>query len=492
MEAPVSTSRPFAAVADVTDGAALGVPGRVLGGKYRLLRKIGRGGTAVVWLAKRLDWDAEVAVKITLPRSPLALERFNREVRTIAGLRSSHVVQILDHGVDETTGVLFIVMERLEGETVRGRLERLKVLSPGEVMMLVEHVGQALSRVHAAGVVHRDLKPENIFFVGNGESPDLFKVLDFGLAKPFEGAPIDPRAVTIEGHAVGTPSYMSPEQIVGVPVEQGGELWDLWSLAVIAFECLVGQRPFLAHEVAQLTRLLNSDERPVPSRLGVVPTGFDAWFARATHPDMEQRYQSAEELVAALRGVCGTYSKSDIPPIQCEGRSRPHLSSLEPVTRPSEAKLFLSRRSSLIVGLAGSLVVAVGGNAYFFLQRSAPEASPVSTATLQLLPGSPGPDSAPTATPRAAAATEAVPARSDAPPTLVPSPPGSSPQPVPAAPAVLDSEQPAATTGAPSEPSTRNAPRSKRPKRQRVQKRPKPRPSAASSNELGLIPHKEL
>src|SRR6185436_4460519 len=140
-----------------------GAPGLVLAGKYELLQEIGRGGMGSVWRANRLEWHAPVAVKLLrLPDAPRASERFLREVRLAAALRSPHVVQVLDHGIDASTGVPFIVMELLEGESLAARLSRLGRLPPTEVLTIVTHLGRALSHAHEAGIVHRDLKPDNV------------------------------------------------------------------------------------------------------------------------------------------------------------------------------------------------------------------------------------------------------------------------------------------------------------------------------------------
>ena len=334
-------------------------PGQFLAGKYVLVREIGRGGMGVVWHAERPDWrGAPVALKVVrLPGTRGAIERFEREVVLAAQLRSEHVVQILDHGVDTALGVPFIAMHLLPGESLDRRLSRLKTLSPGEVALLMTHVGRALSRAHAQGIIHRDLKPGNVFLVDNhGEI--VAKVLDFGLAKAIDGELLESRPLTIQGNAIGTPGYMSPEQLRG---EANHHFGDLWSLAVIACECLVGKRPF---------RPGRSGERPVPSRLGAVPPGFDAWFAKATHPDIERRYQRVDELVSALCEVCRS-GRKDIPRLEYETFSHPRLSTVTPITRPPVTRSNFARRSMIVFGAGLGLALAgLGLNAYFFVRQS--------------------------------------------------------------------------------------------------------------------------
>jgi serine/threonine protein kinase len=284
--------------------ANAGLAGTVIGGKYRLTSEIGRGGMGSVWCAEHLTWEAPVAVKLMnrdIAEQPEARARFDREVRLAAGLRSPHVVQVLDHGVDETTRIPFIAMELLEGESLAQRLKRLGRLSPSETFGVVSQIVRALSRAHEAGIVHRDLKPENIFLVQNDDE-QLAKVLDFGIAKGTHQR--RSLGLTRPGRILGTPFYMSPEQFRGS--QEIDQRADLWSLSVISCECLTGRRPFEANDFGELALLLlGGAARPLPSTLGPVPLGFDAWFSKATHADVERRFQSARELGQALATVCG-------------------------------------------------------------------------------------------------------------------------------------------------------------------------------------------
>jgi len=284
--------------------ASLPLSGVVIGGKYRLIAEIGRGGMGCVWRAEHLGWEAPVAVKLMnrdVTEQPEARARFEREVRLAAGLRSPHVVQVLDHGVDEGTRIPFITMELLEGESLEQRLRRLGRLSPSETIAVVAQLVRALSRAHAAGIVHRDLKPDNVFLVRNDEEC-VVKILDFGVAKGI--VPSLGGGLTRPGRVLGTPFYMSPEQLRGS--REIDHRADLWSLSTIACECLTGRRPFEADDFAQLALLLlGNTGRPLPSALGRVPPGFDAWFLRATHPDIAQRFQSARELGRTLGAACG-------------------------------------------------------------------------------------------------------------------------------------------------------------------------------------------
>ena len=274
-------------------------PGRVIAGRYRLAAQLGQGGMGSVWRADHLTLRSPVAVKLIDPeianRAEI-LDRFQREAQAAATLRSPHVVQILDYGVDE--GVPYIVMELLEGESLASRLERVGRLSYGETARFVMHVARALGRAHEAGIVHRDLKPDNVFLVRNDDQ-EVGKVLDFGIAK--QGGLGTAKGPTRTGNILGTPGYMSPEQAQGTKAVDGRS--DLWSLGVIAYECIVGQVPFESPALGDLLLKICVHPIPIPSQHGVVPAGFDAWFARACCRDVDQRFQSAKDLADALRAV---------------------------------------------------------------------------------------------------------------------------------------------------------------------------------------------
>jgi serine/threonine-protein kinase len=209
----------------------------------------------------------------------------------------------LDYGVDDK--LPFIVMELLDGENLAQRLRRIARLPPADTARIITHIGRAVGRAHEAGIVHRDLKPENVFLIRN-EDEEIAKVLDFGVAKVSVGAlghVGEEGTRTRTGSILGTPYYMSPEQAQGNKTVDARS--DLWSLGVIAFECLTGKRPFYSDGLGDLVLQICIREIPVPSEVGSVPLGFDAWFARAVARDPDARFQSARELTDALREVLG-------------------------------------------------------------------------------------------------------------------------------------------------------------------------------------------
>src|SRR6188768_4100006 len=276
---------------------------RVLVGRYRLDERLGAGGMGSIWRAHHLVLQAPVAVKLidreVVPDEE-TLGRFMREAQSAATLRSPHVVQILDYGVDDK--LPFIVMELLEGENLAQRLRRQGTLGSAETARIVTHIGRAMGRAHEANIVHRDLKPENVFLVRN-EDEEIAKVLDFGVAKVTVGALGEQGSRTRTGSILGTPYYMSPEQAQGNKTVDHRS--DLWAMGVIAFECLTGKRPFYSDGLGDLVLQICIRDIPVPSEISSVPAGFDAWFARAVARDPEVRFQSARELSEALREVLG-------------------------------------------------------------------------------------------------------------------------------------------------------------------------------------------
>ena len=277
-----------------------GEAGQVIAGRYKLEALIGQGGMGCVWRAQHLTLQTPVAIKLLTPQPSHREElegRFVREAKAAAALRSSNVVQILDHGVED--GMPFIAMELLEGESLKDRLEREGTLSPRRTAEIMKGVVRGVGRAHRAGIVHRDLKPDNIFLAAEDDEAGGFvvKVLDFGIAKLVE-KPKEDGVATRTGAMMGTPFYMSPEQARGL-----GDLdarSDLWSLAVIVFECLTGQRPFEADIMGELVMRICSEPVPVPSSVAPVPAGFDEWFARAVERDRAARFPDVRSFATAL------------------------------------------------------------------------------------------------------------------------------------------------------------------------------------------------
>ena len=278
----------------------------IVAGKYRLVRKLGEGGMGSVWLAEHLTLCSQVAIKlihVDMASSAEVLGRFLREAQAAASLRSPHVVQILDHGVDD--GTPYIAMELLDGESLADRLARVGRLEPAALARIMIGIGRAIGRAHEAGIVHRDLKPDNVFLVRNDDD-EITKVLDFGIAKATLPGPGSLGAAvssaTRTGAVLGTPYYMSPEQAEGA--RSLDHRTDIWAMGVIAFECALGRRPFDAETLGGLLLAICTRPIPIPSQNGPVPAGFDAWFSRACSRELAQRFSSARDAAHELKRIC--------------------------------------------------------------------------------------------------------------------------------------------------------------------------------------------
>ncbi|MBL8739977.1 MAG: protein kinase, partial [Myxococcales bacterium] len=264
-----------------------------------------------MWVAEHLALGSQVAVKLIDPelaKQDDARERFAREATAAAKLRSSHVVHILDHGIEGEQP--FIVMELLEGEDLFDRLERRKRLTLPETSKILTQVARALMRAHAEGIIHRDLKPENVFLVRN-EDDELAKVLDFGVAKITTPAKATMTRTGV-GTLIGTPHYMSPEQVKGLT--EIDHRSDLWSLGVIAYQCVTGQLPFDSEGVGDLLIRITMNEPAKPSSIvpDIAPV-FDEWFKKASAKEPEDRFQTAREMADALARAVGVQTPMSQP-----------------------------------------------------------------------------------------------------------------------------------------------------------------------------------
>jgi eukaryotic-like serine/threonine-protein kinase len=279
--------------------------GRVIADRYRLVRELGRGAVGSVWLAQHQVLGSYAAVKLIhaeMALHPEARRRFFREAQLAAQLESTHVVRVLDAGeaVVGSERQPFIVMELLKGETLEARLARQGALSPRETAGWIAHVCRALGEAHERGLIHRDVKPANVFVArGRPDEEPVAKVLDFGVAKlPDVLSARDERTKT--GALLGTPYYMSPEQAQGR--RDIDHRSDLWSVGVMAFECITGSRPFGARALGPLIALVMAAPIPKASTKASQPLSpaIDAFVERALCRDPEQRFQSAAELSQVL------------------------------------------------------------------------------------------------------------------------------------------------------------------------------------------------
>ncbi|MFO0756109.1 MAG: serine/threonine-protein kinase [Byssovorax sp.] len=275
--------------------------GTTAAGKYKILRLLGRGGMGSVYEAQNLAIGKKVALKFVLvdrSADASALARFHREARAISAVESAHIVQIFDSGETEA-GEPFLVMEMLHGEDLGARLARGR-LPVNEALAIAVQALRGLRRAHAAGIVHRDLKPENLFLVKDEDDRTQVKIVDFGLSKMMSEAPgLGVSSLTQAGAMVGTPLYMSPEQIEAMPDIDART--DLWALGAILYQAIAGAPPFDEPSYARLViSICQRDPQPLESRAPGVPPALSAVIARALCRDRARRFQTADELLAAL------------------------------------------------------------------------------------------------------------------------------------------------------------------------------------------------
>ena len=261
--------------------------------RYRVDRQIGVGGMATVYLARDLRHDRNVALKLLKPElgAVLGVERFLSEIRVTANLQHPHLLPLFDSG--EADGLLFYVMPFVEGESLRGRLDREKQLPVNEAIRITVAVAGALDYAHRHNVVHRDLKPENIL-LQDGQPV----VSDFGIALAVTNA--GGTRVTQTGLSLGTPAYMSPEQATGDRLIDARS--DIYSLAAVLYEMLTGEPPHTGSTVqAIIARVLTDRVRPVRSSRDTVPENVDAALQRALAKLPADRFETAKEFAEALQ-----------------------------------------------------------------------------------------------------------------------------------------------------------------------------------------------
>jgi tRNA A-37 threonylcarbamoyl transferase component Bud32 len=305
-------------------------PGALFAGYYRIERLLKAGGMGAVYVVVHERTGKRQALKVMQPEivaDPKARARFEQEAR-VASLVDvpKHIVDVAHAGVDESTGMPFIVMELLVGQELGDWLEGHGRASPAQVVDWLRQAARALDRAHGKGVVHRDLKPENLFLVTREDEPPTIKILDFGIAKILQGV-----SLHVTG-AAGTPLYMAPEQ-----TSRSAEIspaTDIWALGLIAYTLVVGRSYWHGEDMHQVMREILVDPFEHPSARAArarvaLPPSFDAWMLRCIDRTPANRFQRAGEAVEALAAALGFPSR-DAP------GSRPD--ALAPTALPSEAR----------------------------------------------------------------------------------------------------------------------------------------------------------
>jgi len=291
-------------------------PARIIGGKYEILRELGRGGMGIVYEARHTGTGRRVAVKEIVGdalKERNLVERFQREARATGAIDTRHIAPVLDTGSDPP----FLVMELLHGEDLQELIVRSIALPEPLSLKIVGQACAGLARAHEAGVIHRDIKPANLF-LARRDGEIVVKVLDFGVARVKEGlAALDNRALTVTGVMLGTPLYMAPEQVMGA--KDLDHRADLWSLGVVLYEALAGMTPYEEIETlgALLVAICGKPARPIREVAPEVSAEAASIVDHALAIDRDKRYASADAMLADLRRVAGgslAIDDSMIPP----------------------------------------------------------------------------------------------------------------------------------------------------------------------------------
>ena len=281
--------------------------GEILRGKYRVKRLLGEGGMGIVVLARHLRLDRNVAIKMLSDEAAAksgAVVRFAREARAAARIQSDHVVRILDVD-DSESGAPFLVMEYLEGKDLDAVLRDEGKLSVARAVDVVLQACVGLAEAHAHGIVHRDLKPANLFLANRPGSPGIVKVLDFGISKALRDTDDVALGATGAERALGSPSYMSPEQLKSA--RHVDARTDIWSLGVTLHELVSGGLPFEAEGATALgARIATEPPIPLGRACPDAPKELEAIVLRCLEKDPAARFENVAELAKALAPVSKT------------------------------------------------------------------------------------------------------------------------------------------------------------------------------------------
>ena len=294
--------------------------GRVLAERYHMLKRLGEGGMGKVYLAEHVKMNRQCAVKVmnsALMNDSDSAQRFAREASNAARIIHPNVAAVFDYG--ETDGVVYLVMEYVEGDSLTRLLERETMLAPARAVDIAHQVAEALVAAHELGIVHRDLKPDNIIVSPGKNGREIAKVVDFGIAKAIEEAPSE--SLTRTGLVIGTPEYMSPEQLLGDPVDARS---DIYSLGCILYQMLTGRRTFDEPTREQMIKRRLTEKSPHPRDLVPdLPKTLDLIVARMLNRTPHDRYSSAAEVRDLLIPAIALEGGFDDPSWRPQTRSNP-------------------------------------------------------------------------------------------------------------------------------------------------------------------------
>jgi eukaryotic-like serine/threonine-protein kinase len=370
--------------------------GQVLGSRYEIRECIGSGGMGAIYAARRIHIGDTVAVKVLRPEvvhDTQSRERFQREARAAARLHHPNAVVVHDFGQDPD-GTTYIVMELLEGRSLRQFLSEERSIAPTQAVGIVKQACAAIEAAHRLGIIHRDIKPDNIILLDSHDGIPHVKILDFGIAKLLdrteEERQTDP-TLTQVGTVIGTPNYMSPEQCQGEPLDARS---DVYSLGVVMYEMLTGVQPFTAkNSTGIVIKHVTEKPRPLIALKPEVPAEVERVVLKALEKKPELRQQSAIQLAQEFAAaVQQPTPATPIAPVSFT----PVATQLDTAVRKSEAR----SKVPLFVMLGAGSAMLIGGLAWWMFSSTPPPPKPAPTVkgvTAQLPPQPVEPE--PSATP---------------------------------------------------------------------------------------------
>ncbi|HKP57891.1 MAG TPA: serine/threonine-protein kinase, partial [Polyangiales bacterium] len=356
------------------EAAPLPRPGDTIAGKYVIEQVIGQGGMSVVFGATHKVTGKRFAIKWLLPEEAPTTgdtaRRFIREAQVAGLFQHPNVVEVYDVG--QVQGSFYMVMQWLEGESLADRLERQGKLSFEHTCEILIPCMRGVEEAHAAGIVHRDLKPANIFLCrASHHTPERAKVLDFGIAKLSKHAFDVNSLVTKSGVVIGTPHYLSPEQLRSQPVDHRT---DVYAFGVIMYQLLSGQLPFPAENFGQLVlQIATATPTPLRELVPDLSPEAAAIVARAMAREPEERYQDVQALASALEIACPGLPQS-VDPVRT---SRPTRTSADPAPEPRRISRAPSPMRRVATYLALLAAVVGGGVLLAWLLVRQPSAEAV-------------------------------------------------------------------------------------------------------------------
>jgi serine/threonine-protein kinase len=356
--------------------------GRVLGDRYRVLSRLGEGGMGTVYLCEHAVLHRRFAVKLLRQEAaadPELVDRFRNEAISASRIGQENVVEVVDFGSEED-GVLYYVMEALDGRSLGALIRDEGPLPVPRALEVLDQICRALGAAHASGVVHRDVKPDNVFLARREDGTERAKVIDFGISHvpPAAGG----ERITRAGELIGTPEYMAPEQATGGAVDPRT---DVYAVGVLAFEMLTGALPLEgATPVATLVAHQTLAPDPPSRRVPAIPPEVDALVLRTLAKRPEDRFPTMEALAAEVARVRAAVVRSTPSRAGTETlalREPPpaarHSASVSPAPCAAPAP---SRRLAVAASAAVALGLAVAAGAWWWTGRGAPTATQVASA----------------------------------------------------------------------------------------------------------------